>query len=200
MIEIELAFIRNSRVGLCPAKEPHFNCLDASSRINRHILRSETSPTSPRRWDLHLHWSGKTGRWTFEWHVTLHRCCRYHLHHRHQEGHLDDEGLSSIWGSCLGWVARPQQKNTIPKMYHIWVFLKIMVPQNGWFIMEKPYEQMDDLGGKTTPIFGLTPIYTSKLGFLACEAWRSSSDSETTFLNKDPYWTSLDVAPIMILM
>ncbi len=23
----------------------------------------------------------------------------------------------------------------------------------------KPYEQMDDLGGFTTPIFGLTPIY-----------------------------------------
>ena len=53
--------------------------------------------------------------------------------------------------------------------------------------MEKPYEQMDDLGGKTTPIFWLTSIYTSKLGFLACEAWRSSSDSETTILNKDPW-------------
>ena len=31
---------------------------------------------------------------------------------------------------------------------------KWMVVYNG----SKPYEEMDDLGGKTTPIFGLTPI------------------------------------------
>ena len=34
---------------------------------------------------------------------------------------------------------------------HIWVFPKIVVPQNGWFIMETPIK-MDDLGGTT--IFG----------------------------------------------
>jgi len=34
----------------------------------------------------------------------------------------------------------------------IWVFPKIGVPQNGWFIMETPIK-MDDLGGKPT-IFG----------------------------------------------
>ena len=37
---------------------------------------------------------------------------------------------------------------------NIWVFPKIMVPQNGWFIREIPIK-MDDLGG--TPIFGSTP-------------------------------------------
>ncbi len=46
-----------------------------------------------------------------------------------------------------------------------WVFQKIVVPQNGWFIKNgKPYEQMDDLGGFTTPIFGSTPISSYKAG------------------------------------
>ena len=40
----------------------------------------------------------------------------------------------------------------------IWVFPKIGVPQNRWFIMENPIK-MDDLGGKPT-IFGNTHIYT----------------------------------------
>ena len=39
---------------------------------------------------------------------------------------------------------------------YIWVFPKIGVPQNGWFIMENLIK-MDDLGG-FTPIFGSTPI------------------------------------------
>ena len=37
---------------------------------------------------------------------------------------------------------------------HIWVFPKIGVPQNGWFIMETP-TKMDDLG---VPLFLETPI------------------------------------------
>ena len=40
--------------------------------------------------------------------------------------------------------------------YFMWVFPKIGVPQNGWFILETPIK-MDDLGGP--PLFLETPIY-----------------------------------------
>ena len=49
----------------------------------------------------------------------------------------------------------------------IWMFPKIGVPQNGWFIMENPIK-MDDLGGKPT-IFGNIHIETYKCGgFFGC--------------------------------
>ena len=38
----------------------------------------------------------------------------------------------------------------------MWVFPKIVVPQNGWFIRENPIK-MDDLG-VYTPIFGNTHV------------------------------------------
>ena len=45
-------------------------------------------------------------------------------------------------------------KNISNHHLDIWMFPKIGVPQNGWFIMENPIK-MGDLGGNT-PIFGNT--------------------------------------------
>ena len=49
-------------------------------------------------------------------------------------------------------VARNISEKDIPKW--IWMFPKIGVPQNGWFIMENPIN-MDDSG---LPLFLVTPI------------------------------------------
>ena len=69
----------------------------------------------------------------------------------------------------------------------MWVFPKIVVPQNGWFIVEHPIK-MDDLG---VPLFLETPMFCFErtchdfVGFGACV---------------DQRFLSLDQANVMSMM
>ena len=63
--------------------------------------------------------------------------------------------LAFITSSSLSLTWR--KKQTWVMTGHVWVFPKIMVPQNGWFIRENPIK-MDDLG-RTPPIFGNIHLY-----------------------------------------
>ena len=76
----------------------------------------------------------------------------------------------------------------LDRVFKIWVFPKIGVPQNGLFIMEN-LVKMDDLGG--TPIFGNTHLLchisyskkTWKLGYMFCNpmAFEQKKSTQTFF-------------------
>ena len=74
-------------------------------------------------------------------------------------------GISSVGeGGLVGFLMRsPHKMFSYTTHIFIWGFPTIVVPQNGWFVMENPIK-MDDLLG--VPLFLETPI--SKPGSFCC--------------------------------
>ena len=86
-------------------------------------------------------------------------------HRRIQGGNASTKSSIKLEKTCLNKTAQIYLGYLGYSRKHacIWMFPKIVVPQNGWFTIENPMNKMDDLGGGGGGgfpiIFGSTSIY-----------------------------------------